>query len=183
MADLKYLWDNSTSAIFWGFVIALFLTALIFRLFKNTPTGSRYTQISTFWGLLMVALLSIEFISLIGAFQARLAVNDVEESIKSYGGNALNIINIDNVIENIAPNLKRFVKSENINKDAVDDIVSTYADNVRDNIDKQILKLAIFILATLIFLPMFIVKSKRYYDNRRNYSAKRSSYRSARKHY
>lgn len=183
MADLKYLWDNSTSALFWGFFIAIVLTSLIFRLFKNTPMGSRYTQASTFWGLLMVALLSIEFISLIGAFQARLTVNDVEESIKSYGGNALNIINIDNVIENIAPNLKRFVNSENINKDAVDDIVSTYADNVRDNIDKQIIKLIIFIVATLIFLPMFIVKSKRHFDNGRNYSAKRSSYRTARKHY
>ena len=183
MADLKYLWDNSTSALFWGFVIALFITAVIFRIFKNTPIGSRYTQTSTFWGLLLVLMLSVECISLIGAIQARLAVYDVEEAVKSYGGNALNIINIDDVIENLAPSLKRFVKTENINKDAVDEVISTYADNIRQDIDKQILKLVIFIIATLIILPMFIVKSKRYYDNGRNYTAKRSSYRSSRKHY
>ena len=81
MADLKYLWDNSTSAIFWGFVLAILLTALVFRLFKNTPTGSRYTEVSTFWGLLMTIMLSVEFISFIGAFQARMAVDDIEEAV------------------------------------------------------------------------------------------------------
>lgn len=183
MADLKYLWDNSTSAIFWGFVVAFLLTLFFFRLFKNIPVGSKYTQASTFWGLLMVALLSIELISLIGTFQARITINNVEESIKSYGGNALNIINIDSVINNIAPGLKRFINAENINKDAVDNVVSTYADSIRQNIDKQILKLVLFIIATLIILPMFIIKSKRYYDHSRNYSVKRSNYRPSRKHY
>ena len=95
MTDLKYLWENSTSAIFWGFVLAVLLTALVFRLFKDTPTGSRYTEVSTFWGLLMTIMLSVEFISFIGAFQARMAVDDVEEAVKSYGANALNIINIE----------------------------------------------------------------------------------------
>ena len=183
MAELKYLWDNSTSAIFWGFFIAVFITVVVFRLFKDTPPGSRYTPASTFWGLLMVMLLSVECISIIGAFQARLAVSDMEESLKSYGGNALNTINLEETVDAFVPSLKRFIKTENINKGAVDDVVSTYADNVRQDIDKQLLKLGIFVLATLIFLPMFIIKSKRFYDHARNYSAKRSNYRSTRKRY
>lgn len=183
MTDLKYLWENSTSAIFWGVVLAVLLTVIVFRIFKNTPTGSRYTEVSTFWGLLMTIMLSVEFISFIGAFQARMAVDDVEEAVKSYGANALNIINIDDVIENMAPSLKRFVKTENINKDAVNDVVSTYANSIRQSIDKQMIKLGVFILCTMIFLPMFIVKSKRFTGYEKNYSARRTNYRTSRKHY
>lgn len=183
MSDLKYLWDNSTSAIFWGFFIAFLLTALVFRLLKDSPPDSKYTPMSTFWGLLMVAVLSVEFISFIGAFQARAVVTDIEQAVKAYGGNAANIVNIDNVIGNLAPGLKRYINSENINKDAIDDIASAYADSIRDNIDKQIWKLIIFIVASLVVFPMFILKSKRFYDRNRNYQTKRSNYRMQRKHY
>lgn len=183
MSDIKYLWDNSTSAIFWGFFIAFTLTAVIFRLLKDSPPGSKFTPLSTFWGLLTVAVLSVEFISFIGAFQARAAVTDMEQAVKAYGGNAANIVNIDNVIGNIAPGLKRYINSENINKDAIDDIASAYADSIRDTIDKQIWKLIIFIVASLVVFPMFILKSKRFYDRNRNYQAKRSNYRIQRKHY
>lgn len=183
MSDIKYLWDNSTSAIFWGFLIALLLTAVVFRLLKDSPPGSRYTPSSTFWGLLMTAVLSVEFISFIGAFQARAAVTDLEQAVKAYGGNAANIVNINNVIGNLAPGLKRYINSENINKETIDDIASAYADSIRDNIDKQIWKLIIFIAASFIVFPMFILKSKRFYDNNRNYQTKRSNYRMQRKHY
>ena len=183
MSDIKYLWDNSTSAIFWGFFIAFMLTAVIFRLLKDSPPGSRYTPASTFFGLLMVAALSVEFISFIGAFQARAAVTDMEQAVKAYGGNAANIANIDNIIANIAPGLKRYINSENINKDAIDDIASAYADSIRDTIDKQIWKLIVFIVASLVVFPMFILKSKRFYDRNRNYQTKRSNYRIQRKNY
>lgn len=183
MADIKYLWDNSTSAIFWGFFIAFTLSALIFRLLKDSPPNSKYTSASSFWGLLMFAVLSIEFISFIGAFQARAAVTDLEQAVKAYGGHAAKIVNIDNVIENISPGLKRYVNSENINKDAIDDIASAYADSIRDTIDKQIWKLIIFIVASLVVFPMFILKSKRFYDRNRNYQARRSNYRMQRKHH
>ncbi len=183
MSDLKYLWDNSTSAIFWGFFIAFLLTAIIFRLLKDSPPGSKYTHMSTFWGLLMVAALSVEFISFIGAFQARASVSDIEQAVKAYGGNAVNIVNIDNVIGNLAPGLKRYINSENINKDSVDNIASAFADSIRDTIDKQIWKLIVFIVFSLVIFPMFILKSKIFYDRNRNYQTKRSNYRMQRKHY